>query len=157
MHTGVPTHPPKLLTRRERHYTDDPAFLRAAEGEGVLRIEGAGFVTTGMMAEALRPFQEERSIPGQVLIDLREVSGYEARCVDAAIEWLGRARPLGVERIAFVARSAIVRTATDVASQRAGVSLRTFGHGATAQRWLCGRAPDTVPTKPVRPRLSPRG
>ncbi len=133
------------MSRPLRHYTDDPSNLRADLRGFVLRIEGTGFVTRAMVDATLSPYDAERNIPQRVLIDLRNVSGYEDHCVAVATEWLAHARKRGVERIAFVANSAVVRTATDLASQRAGVPLRTFRHDDSAERWLScsGHAPES--------------
>jgi len=56
--------------------------------------------------------------------------------VGLAQEWLRQARALGVERIAFVANSSVVRTATDVVARHLRAPLRTFENVGDARAWL---------------------
>lgn len=121
----------------------------------MLSVEGAGFVTQSMAEEALAPFVADQA-PPRVLVDVRNVSGYEAACVGVAQGWLSRATGLGVERIAFVANSSVVRTAAEVVARHVHAPLRTFDAVANAQAWLEGprdvRPPSGAEVSAARPR-----
>lgn len=97
------------------------------------------------MAEAaLSPFvapgerasDAQTRVPPRILVDLRNVSGYEAACVAVAQGWLSRASTLGVERIAFVANSSVVRTAAEVVARHVRAPLHTFSAVEAAGAWL---------------------
>ena len=77
--------------------------------------------------------------------DLREVAGYEAACLRSAHQFLREARSLGLTRIALVASSSVMRTASRLAASSLPVELRTFEHEPSAARWL-GRP---HPSRPV--------
>ena len=102
----------------------------------MLHVHGGGFVTKDMVARTLRSFPGDEFAPREILVDLRDVAGYETDVVRLADEWLRNAHRQGVRKIAFVANSAVVRTATQLASERAGVTLRTFADDADAAAWL---------------------
>lgn len=111
-------------------------FTRADASRPVLHIHGGGFVTKQMLARTLRSLPGHELAPREILVDLRDVAGYESDVVRMASEWLRNAADQGVERIAFVASSAVVRTATRLASEHAGVTLRTFAEEEEARAWL---------------------
>lgn len=123
------------LTKPDRHFTDLLPALRTHVHDGVLRVEGVGFVTRSMTEEAFAPFAGGSGLESRVVIDLRNVSGYEAACVEVAREWLGQARGYGVERIAFIANSSVVRTATEVVARHLRAPLKTFDRVDAAQAW----------------------
>ncbi len=124
------------LPKPEHHFSDLPSALDLKMHDGILSVEGAGFVTLAMIEDALLPFPGGRGLPARALIDLRNVSGYEASCVEVARRWLEQATDQGVQRIAFVANSSVVRTATEVVAQHQGAPLRTFGSPRDARAWL---------------------
>jgi ABC-type transporter Mla MlaB component len=123
-----------------KHYTQEESvlrtFTRADAKRPVLHVHGGGFVTRKMLARTLRSLPDEEFAPTQILVDLRDVAGYDSDVVQLAAEWLRTARDQGVQRIAFVANSAVVRTATRLASEHAGITLRTFSDHEEAHRWL---------------------
>jgi len=135
------------LPKPDRHFTDLPPALDVRVHDDLLRVEGVGFVTRAMTEAALAPLAVGAPQP-RVLVDLRDVSGYEAECVEIARQWLRRAHGMGIQRIAFVANSSVVRTATEVVARHLGAPLRTFATPEGAQRWLDTQH-DTVP--PVTP------
>lgn len=99
-----------------------------------------------MAEDALSSFPDGTGLPSLVLIDLRNVSGYEAPCVEVAREWLARARSCGVERIAFVANSSVVRTSTAVMAGHLEAPLQTFSVPDRAKAWLTASAAARRPT-----------
>ncbi len=113
-------------------------FTRADAVRPVLHIHGGGFVTKKMLARTLMSLPGDELAPREILVDLRDVAGYESDVVRMANEWLRTARDQGVRRIAFVANSAVVRTATRLASEHAGITLRTFSDQEEARAWLGG-------------------
>lgn len=119
----------------------------------MLRVEGAGFVTRPMAEEALTPFLSAGPVPDSVLVDLRNVSGYEAACAEVAQSMLSQARGFGVRRIAFVANSSILRTAAEVIAQHLQAPLHTFATHEGAQSWLTdsasGIAQHTASSRPT--------
>ncbi|MEM9460977.1 MAG: STAS/SEC14 domain-containing protein [Myxococcota bacterium] len=123
------------------HYTQEPSRLCATSDASYTRVRGGGFVTREMLEQALddlrRTPQTQR--PGAMLVDLREVAGYEASCLRPAQQFLHEAVSLGVSRIALVAPSSVMRTASQVAAHPLPVELRTFEHEPSAQRWLAPR------------------
>jgi hypothetical protein len=78
------------------------------------------------------------SSPAAILVDVRDVAGYDYECTSRAQEWLHHAYRLGIQRIAFVASSNVVRTATLLAARSSNVALRAFEHEHAAERWLAG-------------------
>jgi len=116
------------------HYTEQPSALRGVLSGcgGTLFIEGGGFLTPTMVEEAL----SLASSASGILVDLREVSGYDADCVRRAEEWLTVARRHGVRRIAFIASSIVFRTAALLVARRTTIDVRTFEHEPEARRWL---------------------
>lgn len=113
--------------------------------DGVLHVEGVGFVTRSMVEEALAPLTagtagtagmgSGSALQPRIVVDLRNVSGYEAACVAIAREWLGRARGYGVERIAFIANSSVVQTAVEVVARHLRAPLETFDSIDAARAW----------------------
>ena len=132
------------MPKPERHFTDLPSGLAIEIRDRVLRVEGAGFVTRPMAEQALSPFLAAGPVPDSVLVDLRNVSGYEAACAEVAQSMLLRARGFGVRRIAFVANSSILRTAAEVIAQHLHAPLHTFESPEGAQSWLDSSAPGVV-------------
>lgn len=117
----------------KRHYTEMPSALRGAmSGGDMLVVQGGGFVTPQMVEETLPLVSRAQG----VLIDLREVSGYDAGCVRRAEDWLAMAQRLGVRRIAFIASSIVFRTAAQLVARRASIEMRTFETESQARRWL---------------------
>ena len=145
---SVPSRSTTALTKPKRHFTDLPPALDVRVRDDVLRVEGVGFVTRAMTEAALAPLAVGAAQP-RVLVDLRDVSGYEAECVEVARQWLRRAQGMGVERIAFVANSSVVRTATEVVARHLGAPLRTFETPESAQRWLDSHNDAPPPATPT--------
>lgn len=102
----------------------------------MLAVRGGGFVTRELIDDALRRFHEDGGVPHRLLIDVRDVAGYDRNCGPVARDLLARAHNLGVRRIAFVASSRVLRTATALVAGRSLVDLRAFEHPASARRWL---------------------
>ncbi len=144
MHVTVEASLPSLCTPRstsalpkpDRHFTDLPPALRSRVHDGVLRVEGVGFVTRAMAEDAFAPLARGSGLEQRIMIDLRNVSGYEAACVELAREWLSHAQAYGVERIAFVAYSSVVRTATEVVARHLRAPLKTFDTVDAAHAWV---------------------
>jgi len=137
------------LPKPERHFTDLPSGFAIEVRDRVLCVEGAGFVTRPMAEEALSPFLSGGSVsgsvlPDSVLVDLRNVSGYEAACAEVAQSMLSQARGIGFRRIAFVANSSILRNAAEVIAQHLHAPLHTFASHEGAQSWLQGSSPGVV-------------
>ena len=126
---------PELVT----HFTDEPSRLDAQEDllGGVFFLKGGGFLTDAMVEDAVGQLVRQRP-PERVLIDLRDVAGYDSRAVQRARHWLHQAPAFGVRRIAFLANSSIVRHATRLASTAADVRLETFDCDRSARDWLRG-------------------
>lgn len=124
------------LVHPVKHYTQQPSQLHTSNaGTTMLEVRGGGFVTREMVHATLDGWKRA-SIPSGILVDLREVAGYEAGCATLAHRWLLRAHTHGVERIAFVASSSVLRTATRLASSAALVDLRIFEDEPAARAWL---------------------
>lgn len=124
--------------------------------DGVLRVEGVGFVTRAMTEEAFAPFKGGAGLEPRILLDLRNVSGYEAACVEVAREWLSRARGYGVERIAFIANSSVVRTATEVVARHLHAPLETFDNVDAAQTWATEATVRPLASRDALPPVRPR-
>jgi hypothetical protein len=120
-----------------RHYTQEPSQLAARRAAGAaVEIHGGGFVTREMLGRTLAQWVQRDEAPPEILVDLRDVAGYEEGCARMAAEWLRRAHRLGVRKIAFVASSTVLRTATRLAATSSYVRLRTFEHERAARTWL---------------------
>ncbi|MCX4243206.1 SpoIIAA family protein [Paraliomyxa miuraensis] len=122
------------------HYTQQPSKLAASLGTACIRVHGGGFVTREMLEQTADDLRRElRASPSSgLLVDLREVAGYETSCLAPALQFLREAAGLGLRRIALVASSSVLRTASRVASQGVLVELRTFDHEPSAAQWLLG-------------------
>ena len=120
---------------RASPFSSQPPELSAlTEDQGVLSVRGGGFVTRELIDAALQRARE--ASPRSVLVDVREIAGYDHGCGPVARELVARAATLGIDRIAFVASSAVLRTAAHVLASRAPVPLRAFEDPAQARRWL---------------------
>ena len=119
------------------HFTDEPSRLDAQEdlAGGVYFLKGGGFLTDAMVEDAVGQLVRQQKAE-RVLIDLRDVAGYDSRAVQRARHWLHQAPSFGVRRIAFVANSSIVRNATRMASTATDVRLETFDCDRSARDWL---------------------
>jgi hypothetical protein len=118
-----------------KHYTQQPSQLRTSSREpAILEVRGGGFVTRQMVHETLDGW--DGPLPSGILIDLREVAGYESGCATLAHRWLLGAHRNGVRRVACIASSSVLRTVTRVASSGAEVDLRVFEDESTARSWL---------------------
>jgi len=123
---------------RLKHYTEEPSRLSLARGAAFVRVHGGGFVTRDMLdatVEELHTSSREARL-GALLVDLRMVAGYETACLLSVRQFLREAPALGVHRIAVVATSSVLRTASRLAAHTVVVELRTFEHERTALQWL---------------------
>lgn len=118
-----------------KHYTQQPSELRSSAESRLLEVRGGGFVTRQMVRETISGWRDD-ALPSGVLVDLREVAGYESGCATLAHRWLIDAHQRGVQRIAFVASSSVLRTATRLVSSSAAVDLKIFEDDVPARRWL---------------------
>ncbi len=156
-------HDPPLA--RPTHYTEEPSRLSttygsghgSAQGSALVRVHGGGFVTRDMLeqtVEELRASAREARL-GALLVDLRAVAGYESACLLPVRQFLREAPALGVHRIAVVATSSVLRTASRLATQGMMVELRTFDHEPAALQWVhppSAVGPSPVASSPVMPR-----
>jgi len=120
------------------HYTEEPSSLSARSGLAFTRVHGGGFVTYEMLEQTLHDLRQaprDERAPS-MLVDLRALAGYEASCLRPAQQFLRDASSLGLTRIAVVASSSIMRTASRLAASSLPLELRTFEHGPNAERWL---------------------
>ncbi len=123
-----------------KHYTDLPSELSASYDvqRAVAMFRGGGFLTADMLGATFEQWRQGDIVPVAVLIDLRDVAGYESGCAHLACELLRSAADRGVRRVAFLAASAVLRTAATLASLHSDVHLRFFADERAAQRWLRG-------------------
>lgn len=123
---------------RPKHYTEEPSRLSLSRSAAFVRVHGGGFVTRDMLdatVEELRTGSREARLDA-LLVDLRMVAGYETACLLPVRQFLREAPALGVHRIAVVATSSVLRTASRLAAHTVVVELRTFEHERTALQWL---------------------
>ena len=121
-----------------KHYTEEPSRLTLSRSAAFVRVHGGGFVTREMLdatVEELRTGAAEARLDA-VLVDLRMVAGYETACLLPVRQFLREAPTLGVRRIAVVATSSVLRTASRLAAHKVEVELRTFEQERTALQWL---------------------
>jgi len=121
-----------------RHYTQLPSELHTACDlrAPVAHVRGGGFLTREMVDATLDQWRGEHEMPSRVLIDLRDVAGYEAGCAALAHEFLRQSHGRRVQRIAFVATSSVLRTAAKLVAPQAHVHVRVFADAAAAHHWL---------------------
>jgi hypothetical protein len=118
-----------------KHYTQLPSQLQTSSPQtALIEVRGGGFVTRQMVHDTLDTWSG--TLPSSILVDLREVAGYESGCATLAHRWLLHAHRSGVRRIACVASSSVLRTVTRVASSETCVDLRVFEDEPTARTWL---------------------
>ncbi|MBL4685291.1 MAG: STAS/SEC14 domain-containing protein [Nannocystaceae bacterium] len=133
-----PSEPVSIPPRPLVHYTQQPSRLEACNDndKAVLRLQGGGVLTVTIIEQAFSRMRESQSVPPNLLIDLRDVAGYESHAVACANSLLEHAPAYGVRRIAFLASSGAVHAAAQVASSRAIVPLRSFANERSARDWL---------------------
>lgn len=120
------------------HYTEEPSRLSLARSATFIRVHGSGFVTRDMLdatVEELRTGSREVRLAA-LLVDLRMMAGYETACLLAVRQFLREAPTLGVHRIAVVATSSVLRTASRLTAHTVAVDLRTFEQERSALQWL---------------------
>ena len=121
------------------HYSQQMPRLETAQGQGprtgrpLMHVRGYGFITVTMVREALANWPAGQ--PSAVLIDLRDVAGYEAGCGRLARQWLHDTAGSHC-RIALVASSSVLRVAVSLFDIRGSNELRHFGHVSNALDWL---------------------
>ncbi len=122
------------------HYSQQMSSvqLEADHASRVLRVNGSGFVTRDLLQAGLADYlaTDAPSRTDVVLVDVRDVAGYGAGCAWIAARALDEARRRGVQRVALVSSSTVLRTATSVLSQHSGLSVRCFSHPESASSWL---------------------
>lgn len=134
-----PADPRSIPPRPAVHYTQQPSRLEACndnDDRAVLRLHGGGVLTATIIEQAFFRMRDSHSVPPNLLIDLRDVAGYESHAVECANSLLEQAPTYGVRRIAFLASSGAVHAAAQVASSRAIVPLRSFANERSARDWL---------------------
>jgi len=121
-----------------RHYTQTPSGMRVASDviDASVRVLGGGFVTRDMVGATLDHWRDGKPAPRGVLVDLRDVAGYEMGFVAIAAELLGGIERCGVRRVALLASSAVLRTAARVVAASTAVHLCCFHGERAAKRWL---------------------
>jgi len=121
-----------------KHYTQLPSQLETScdVDASFVQVRGGGFLTQDMVGATLDQWRAGAEMPAEVLVDLRDVAGYESGCAEMAHQFLESAKQHGVRRIAFVATSAVLRTAAKLVLSGSGVRVRFFGDEIAAKRWL---------------------
>jgi hypothetical protein len=119
---------------RLTHFTEEPSRLSVVRSTAFVRVHGGGFVTRDMLEHTVDELRQ--GALGALLVDLRAVVGYESACLLTVRQFLRDAGALGVHRIAVVATSSVLRTASRLASHTVAVELRTFEQERSAQQWL---------------------
>ena len=129
-----------------KHYTQLPSELKTSTDvrSSFVHVRGGGFPTQAMVGATLDQWTAGESMPSEVLVDLRDVAGYESGCAELAQQFLDTAMRFGVRRIAFVATSAVLRTAAKLVLSGSGVRLRFFHDEHAAKRWLERDEPSRV-------------
>jgi hypothetical protein len=131
-----------------RHYTQTPSAMRVAcdLADASVRVLGGGFVTRDMVGATLDHWRDGESAPAGLLIDLRDVSGYESGFAAIVAELLEGAHTCGVRRVAILASSSLLRTAASAIAvelgsdpSQGGECVACFGDERAAKRWLEAR------------------
>lgn len=136
----------------KQHYTQLTSHVRTAirphDNGSVFEIHGRGIVSPAMIDKTLGQW-DDGCTPPNLLVDLRDVAGYEAGSIRAANQWLDGADEQGVRKIALLASSTVLATAARLASERSGVALRTFDDERAARAWLTGTPPEAKAPVPL--------
>jgi len=134
-----------------KHYTQLPSELKTScdARQAFMHVRGGGFLTQDMVGATLDQWSAQDAMPSEVLVDLRDVAGYESGCAEMAQQFLETATRCGVRRIAFVATSAVLRTAAKLVLSGSGVRVRFFGDELAAKRWLEREEPSRL--QPIVP------
>ena len=127
------------------HYSQQQTAVTSHVEEGLLRARLQGFITTPILKQALARIDEAepdssgdgdaRQVRG-ALLDLSEVSGYGSGTPTLAHRWLSQAEAKGLERVALVANSSVLRTAVKVVGSGTKVDLRCFASTSAALSWV---------------------
>ena len=129
-----------------KHYTQLPSELKTSSDaqQTFVHVRGGGFLTQDMVGATLDQWTAGESMPTELLVDLRDVAGYESGCAELAHQFLETALQSGVRRIAFVATSAVLRTAAKLLLSGSSVRVRFFQDELAAKRWLERDEPSRV-------------
>lgn len=121
-----------------RHYTQTPSAMRVACDivDASVRVLGGGFVTRDMVGATLDHWRDGETAPSGVLVDLRDVAGYEQGFAAIAADLLVGIQRCGGRRVALLASSAVLRSAASVVASRTGIQVRCFHDERAAKRWL---------------------
>jgi hypothetical protein len=114
------------------------SFERGQGDSDVLRVHLQGYMDVGTLDDRIGELIEhiEQQTPGGILCDLRAVAGYGPGTQTLAREWLSVARRAGINRVAIVATSSVLRTAALLLARDLDLDLRCFLGEAEALRWL---------------------
>ena len=99
---GISSSPPSTLAP-PIHYTQQPSRLAASSGTACICVHGGGFVTREMLERTIDELQQELraaassgELASGVLVDLREVAGYETSCLMPALQFLAYYKSMAV-------------------------------------------------------------
>ena len=104
----------------------------------VLRVKLQGYMDANMLDDVIGELSGriETRTPSGILCDLRSVAGYGPGSQARAREWMMIARRAGIQRIAVVASSSVLRTAALMLACDLDCELRCFLGETEALRWL---------------------
>ena len=122
------------------HYTQQPNKVTSKTNSAltVLYARLQGFITGPMLREEVGGWDAQYGdrLPGCVLLDLRDVAGYGSGTPRIARDWLVSADGRGVQRIAFVASSSVIRTIVRVVEPEVKAKMKCFANETAAIEWL---------------------
>jgi hypothetical protein len=123
------------------HFSQHSSAIRANSLDpDLISAHLTGFITAELLQEQLERLEASWDrFPAAVVVDLRQVSGYGSGVPSLARRWLHNAQSEGVERIALIASSSVLRTTAHVLSEGLEVQLRCFLCEDTARTWARGR------------------
>lgn len=126
------------------HYTQQPSRVTTQTNTAatVMYARLQGLITGPMLTSELEGWDARygERLPSALLLDLRDVAGYGPGSPSIARRWLMESEARGVDKIAFIAGSSVVRTIVRVISPDVKAQLRCFLSETAAIEWLEGRA-----------------
>jgi hypothetical protein len=148
------------------HYTQQPSRVTTQTNTAmtIMYSRMQGYITAPMLTGELDGWDARYTerLPSALLLDLRDVAGYGPGTPSIARRWLTKSESRGVQRIAFIASSSVIRTIVRVISPDVNVQMRCFASESSAIEWLEGRpvsdaaaaVEDPAPTKRTRRKKS---
>ena len=134
---GSPCHFSSLVPTPSMHYSQQNATIRSTRTGHTECTKLSGFITAPILTKQFSSWDDSwETPPKSMLIDLQQVTGYGPGTVILVRSRLRKAQRDGVQSIALIAVSSVLKTAAHVLSQHLHINLQCFERRSTGEHWL---------------------